>query len=189
MLKEKLILISLFIAVYENFKNTIVINVKYFYWSGYENGKEYFDYYERDVLNKIKSKQNRQIKATLRWLKEAGAMTEEDEQSFIKITDMRNVLVHNMSSTLYEGLPDDIEELYLTMLRLFEKITKWWICQIEIPTNPDINPEKYENVSWDEVTSVNLEFLKIISDIAINSTEKYQQMFRDFHENLAKHNF
>ncbi len=186
MLKEKLILISLFIAVYENFRSTIVENVQYFYWSGYQNGKDQFENYERDVLSKVKSKNNRKIKATLHWLKEAGVMTEKDEKNFIKITDMRNSLAHNMSTRLFEGLPENIDELYVTMLGLFEKITKWWICEIEIPTNPNICIEQYENICWDDITSVNLDFLKIMTDIAINSTDKYQKMFRDFNENLTK---
>lgn len=189
MLKEQLILISLFIAVYENFKSTIIENVKYFYWSGYENGKEQFEYYEQDVLSKVKSKKNRQIKATLHWLKEAGAMTEEDKQNFTKITEMRNSLAHNMSATLLEGLPPNFNDLYVNMLGLFEKIIKWWICEIEIPTNPDLNHEQYENICWDEVTSVNLEFLKIMTDIAINSTEKYQQIYRDLFRKPDKREF
>ncbi len=123
---------------------------------------------------------------TLYWLKEAGAITEEDEQNFIKITEMRNMLVHNMSETLYEGLPDNIAELYITMLRLFEKITKWWIRAIEIPVNPDITSQQYENISWDNITSVNLEFLKIITEISLNSTEKYQQMYKEFDDNFKK---
>lgn len=189
MLKEKLILISLFIAVYENFKSTIIENVKYFYWSGYENGKEQFEYYERDVLNKVKSKKNRQIKATLQWLKEAGAITEGDEENFIIITDMRNSLAHNMSTTLLEGLPANFSELYVNMLGLFEKTVKWWICEIEIPTNQDFTHEQYQDICWEEVTSVNLEFLKIVTDIAVNSTKKYQETYKDYFENLKKEKF
>lgn len=48
--------VSLFIAIYENFKYTIIENVRYFYWSGYKNGVEYFNDYEEQVLKKVKSK-------------------------------------------------------------------------------------------------------------------------------------
>ena len=178
MLKEKLILISLFVAVYENFKSTIVENVRYFYWSGLENGKEQFKYYEEKVLNKVATQKNKQIKATIQWLKEAGAITDNDEEDFIDITKMRNMLVHNMSVTLFEGLPENVEELFFLMLQLFEKITKWWICEIEIPTNSDIVLEQNMTICWDEVTSSNLEFLKMMTDIAINSTEKYQEFYK-----------
>ena len=178
MLKEKLILISLFVAVYENFKSTIVENVRYFYWSGLENGKEQFKYYEEKVLNKVATQKNKQIKATIQWLKEAGAITDNDEEDFIDITKMRNMLVHNMSVTLFEGLPENVEELFFLMLQHFEKLTKWWICEIEIPTNSDIVLEQNMTICWDEVTSSNLEFLKMMTDIAINSTEKYQEFYK-----------
>jgi hypothetical protein len=39
-LRQKLIQASVFIAVYENFKSSIVDNVKYFYCIGFEDGKE-----------------------------------------------------------------------------------------------------------------------------------------------------
>ncbi len=178
-LREKLILISLFIAVYENFKSTIVNNVKYFYWSGFVNGKELFDNYEEHVLNLVKSKKNRQIKATVIWLKQVGAITEEDEQNLIKLTNMRNILVHDMSNILFGTFPEDLPEIYSIMLNLYDKVTRWWICEIEIPTNPDISPEQYDNICWDKVTSLNIEFLKIITDVAVNSADKYQQMYNE----------
>lgn len=47
LLRQKLITASIYIAVYENFKSSIVDNVKYFYWSGFEDGKEQFEEYEK----------------------------------------------------------------------------------------------------------------------------------------------
>ncbi len=66
-LRQKLIQASVFIAVYENFKSSIVDNVKYFYCIGFEDGKELIRGYEENVLSRVKSKNNRQIKATLLW--------------------------------------------------------------------------------------------------------------------------
>lgn len=64
-LKQNLIIASLFIAVFDNFKANIIDKVKYFYFSGIKDGVEQFKDYEQDVLNKVKSKNNKQIKATL----------------------------------------------------------------------------------------------------------------------------
>lgn len=46
-LQQNLIVASVFIAVYENFKSDTIDNVKYFYWSGFTDGKELFADYKR----------------------------------------------------------------------------------------------------------------------------------------------
>ncbi len=178
-LKENLIFISLFISIYESFKETIIENVKYFYWSGIKDRKAIFKDYEKEVLNKVTTKKNKKIIATLNWFKENGAITEDDIENFKKITSMRNSLVHEMSNKLFEGLSNDVFELYIVMIELFEKITKWWIKEIEIPISGDFTVEQYENILWDEVTSVKLEFLKIMFDIAVNNNEEYYKILKD----------
>lgn len=176
-LKQNLIFVSLFIALYENFKSTIIDNVKYFYWSGFHDGVEEFKKYEKEVLGVVTSKKNRQIQATLLWLKRHGAITDNDIKDFKAITNMRNILAHDMTNKLFEGLPEKAYELYISMLDMFAKITKWWIKEIELPTNPDISPEQYDSISWGEVTSVNLEFIKIMAEVALTDTPKYYDIF------------
>lgn len=170
--------LSLFIAIYENFKSTIIEHVKYFYWSGIMDGVELFDDYEKMVLSKVQSKENRQIKATLLWLKKEGAITEQDRLLFIKLTDKRNEFTHNMSTLIFEGLETSVIDLLTDMITLYEKIEKWWIKEIEIPTNPDITPEQYDTIDWDEIESMNIVMLKIMADIAINNNAEYLKIFK-----------
>lgn len=170
--------LSLFIAIYENFKSTIIEHVKYFYWSGIKDGVELFDDYEKMVLSKVQSKENRQIKATLLWLKEEGAITEQDRLLFIKLTDKRNEFTHNMSTLIFEGLEISVIDLLTDMITLYEKIEKWWIKEIEIPTNPELTPEQYDTIDWDEIESMNIVMLKIMADIAINNNAEYLKIFK-----------
>ena len=175
-LQPNLIVASVFIAVYENLKFSIVDNLRYFYFSGFDDGKKLFDNYEKQVLSKVVSKENRQMKATLLWLVEAGAIAEKDREKFKELTNMRNLLSHDMTKMLFEGFPNNIYELYIDMIELFEKITKWWIAEIELPTNPDITSKQYDSIDLDGVTSVNLEFIRIMTDIALTGTDKYLKM-------------
>ncbi len=170
--------ISLYIAVYENFKSTIVNNVKYFYWSGIKDGKEQFENYENEVLNKSQNKKNRTLRGTLQWLKDNNAINEEEHLLFEKITDRRNQLAHNMSELILNGLEADIIDLFTDMIKLFEKIEKWWIKEIEIPISGDFTVKEYENIDWDGVTSLNLTMLKIMSDIALRNTDEYLKILK-----------
>jgi hypothetical protein len=177
-LRQKLIQASVFIAVYENFKSSIVDNVKYFYRIGFEDGKELIRGYEENVLSRVKSKNNRQIKATLLWYKEHGAISNQDIEKFKTMTDLRNVLSHELLGKLLEGLPENILDVYFDMIALFEKITKWWIMEIEVPTSPDFTPEQYDEMDWDDVSSVALEFIKMMTDIAFTGNEEYLEQLR-----------
>lgn len=178
-LRQKLIQASVFIAVYENFKSSIVDNVKYFYCIGFEDGKELIRGYEENVLSRVKSKNNRQIKATLLWYKEHGAISNQDIEKFKTMTDLRNVLSHELLGKLLEGLPENILDVYFDMIALFEKITKWWIMEIEVPTSPDFTPEQYDEIAWEGVTSVALEFIKMMTDIVFTGNEAYLEQLKD----------
>lgn len=173
-LKQNLIIASLFIAVFDNFKANIIDKVKYFYFSGIKDGVEQFKDYEQDVLNKVKSKNNKQIKATLLWLKENEFITEAEEILFAEFTNTRNKLAHEMNRMLIDGFSEEIYKLYAEMINLFSKIERKWIIDIEIPINPPDIP--YEDINWDGITSINFEFIKIMTDIAFTGNDKYLKL-------------
>ncbi|MEG1824899.1 MAG: hypothetical protein RR501_08985 [Cloacibacillus sp.] len=173
LLRQKLITASVFIAVYENFKSAIVDNVKYFYCNGVNEGEEQFKGYDEAVLSKVDSKKNRQIRATLLWYNEHGAISEQDIKQFKKMTDLRNALGHDMLNKIFDGLPENILDVYFEMIELFTKITRWWINEIEIPISGNFTLDEYNTIACDDVTSVNLEFIKIMTDVAFTGNEKY----------------
>ncbi|MDR2570365.1 MAG: hypothetical protein LBD23_08735 [Oscillospiraceae bacterium] len=114
----------------------------------------------------------------MQWFEDNNAINKSDGVKFKELTDMRNSLAHNMTTMLMEGFPGNIFELYISMIQLFEKIEKWWICEIELPTDPEITEKMYDSINRDEVTSLNLEFIKVMSDIAINNNEKYLSLLQ-----------
>jgi hypothetical protein len=177
LLKEKLIFMSMYITTYENFKSTIIENVKFFYCNGFNENGFLFSEYEEHVLSKSTSQKNRQIKATLNWFKEHGAVDDKDILAFKEITNMRNDFAHKMLEFLFKGLPSKSNELFEQIILLFEKITKWWIKEIEIPTNPDMNVDDYHDFD-NEATSIGIIFLKMMADIAQNNNENYIELYK-----------
>lgn len=185
-LKQKLIIASAFIAVFEHFKYTISENVKYFNFFGYKNNttfnRELQENYEKTILSKINEKEkNKAIKATLLWYEEHGAISEKEVKSFKIMTEMRNTLSHELLSKIFQGLPENIYDIYFDMTTLFEKITKWWVMEIEIPTDPNILPEQYKNIKWDEISSLDLCLIKTMTDIVFMDNEKYLKILNEKH--------
>lgn len=166
-LKDNLIFSSLYIATYESFKDYITEEVKFFFNTGFSDGKYIFsESYNSDVLSKDKSI----TKATLLWLKEMGAIENEDIVIFSELIKYRNKLAHELMALLFEGLPKELPEKFLELIKLRVKIEKWWILNIEIPTNPDFDAHS-EILDKDIVTSSQA-FNQIILDMLSGDDKK-----------------
>ncbi|NFI02822.1 hypothetical protein FC959_00120 [Clostridium botulinum] len=172
-LNENLKFISLYIAVYEKLKETIVGGVKDFYCSGFKGDKYIYDRYEEKVLNKVSSKKNRKLKASLKWLLDAEAIDKKDCESFKKITNKRNELVHDMSEILFNGLDEEVVILFGDMMELFKKIEKWWIKEVEVPISGEFTADEYEKIDWDSVEYSDLMMLRVITDVSLNDDREY----------------
>lgn len=171
LLKSRLIIASMFIAVFENFKSWIIDNVKYFYFDGFKDGKETFGNYEKDVLSKIEVKKNRQIRATLLWLKENDAITDSDIERFRAFTNTRNELGHSLLNRLLDDFPDSIYDQYYEMVKMFKKVVKWWIREIELPTCLDPGVEDKlcsKDLADDEIFSPICAIIALATNVALN---------------------
>ncbi len=166
-LKNSLIFSSLYIATFESFKDYIIEEVKFFYNTGF-SGEEYTfsEEYKLNVISKDKSL----TKATLIWLKENGAINDGDIESFNELRKCRNKLSHELMTLLFDGLQSEISEKFVELLNLRIKIEKWWIINIEIPTNPDFDSSK--EVSEDDVLTSSQALNQIILDILSGDEEK-----------------
>ena len=173
---------SMFIAVYESFKSLIVSNVKYFYCTGFDGDTELFDGYEENVLSKVKSKKNRQIRATLLWLKNNGAMSEDDIRKFKEFTDLRNRIGHSLLDGLIDGLPEDIYDQYSDMVKLFDKVSRWWIVEVEVATGIDSN---IKDVAYDQVDSPLLAMIRIATDVALTGNDEHLKMLEQMRKRQA----
>lgn len=56
---------------------------------------------------------------------------------------------------LFEGLPEELPEKFLQLIILRVKIEKWWVFNIEIPTNPDFDAQE-------EISEENMRYFMII---------------------------
>ncbi|MDD2199560.1 MAG: hypothetical protein PHE08_07540 [Bacteroidales bacterium] len=175
-LNSNLIFISLFIALYENFKFSIINHIKSFYLEDTKNNKDDSEMYDNEVLKLSGKSKNRIIEGSLIWLKKNSVINDDDISNFIRLTDMRNKIVHEMMHTIAVGLPNEIYGLYTTMLDLYEKIEKWWIIEVEICINPDITENMRNSVKPDNIQPGSILITKIMSEVALTNTPKYRDM-------------
>lgn len=179
-LKENLIFSSLYIATYESFNDYIIEEVKFFYNTGFINGEYIFsDSYKSDVLSKDRSR----IKATLLWLKESEAIDDKDIEVFDELRKYRNKLAHELMNLLFEGLPEKLPDKFIELINLRVKIEKWWILNIEIPTNIDL--VTHVKISDKDITTSSQIFNQIILDMLSGDEQKASYYQNEMKKHVA----
>lgn len=175
-LRPNLILASIYISAFEVLKNSIIERIHEFYISGFdENGWIISPEYKENVVSKDKNL----TYASLRWLKESYAINDDDIEKFTKIKEYRNLLAHEITKFLMEGLPSDFSDHFTDMVNLLDKIERWWIINVEIPTNPDFDG-KQDDIDEDGILPGPILSLRMMLDIALGSDEEANFYIKEF---------
>ena len=163
---------------YECLKDYVISQVKAFYCDDlyFENGEAIYiesEAYKQEVRTLDKQLEN----ASLKWFMESEAITQEDFDNYQKIRKRRNEITHELLKNLNIGFTEDDIKLFVTLTNLYEKIDRWWINEIEIPTSADEIPEDYDR---DGVCGGQAIVLSIINDIVLgNGGEKYKNILNE----------
>ena len=178
-LKPNLELIALYITLYEMLEDTIINKPRDFY-----SVVDVLDEkgYNADVLSlydpgccPLIRKGNKVLISSLLWWRKFEAMTDGDIKAFSKCKIRRNELTHEMFSSLAKGLDETFMEDFYKMYTLFCKIERWWILEIEIPTNPDFDDKDPADIDEDGVISGNMIVLSMVLDIVTSGSNKYYE--------------
>jgi len=174
MLRTNLIVASLFITSFEMLKDSIIGRIKNFFINGFnDDGWIISDEYKTKVLALNKSP----LYASLEWLKNNDVIDDHDIQRFNDIKKCRNEISHEIDKFISEGIKNDPLPLFGQMTDLLYKIEKWWILNVEIPTNPD-----FDNQEIDEqgIMPGKIITLRLLSDIALGSEEESKFYYNEF---------
>jgi hypothetical protein len=165
--RPRLIAASIYIAGFETLKDSIVDRIRSFFWVGFNESGDMIDpKYRSDVLARNRSP----VYASLEWLKEMHAIDDGDIEIFNRVKTCRNTLAHNLISTLSsEGLPSNYEKCFSDMIALLRKIEVWWIINVEIPTNPDLDDSEVDEAG---IVPGSIMVMQLLMDIALGDDER-----------------
>jgi hypothetical protein len=77
---------------------------------------------------------------------------------------------------LFEGLPEKLPEKFAQLIQLRVKIEKWWILNIEIPTNPDF--ESDIEINEDNIMTSSQMFNRLFMDM-LTGDEKTASFYKN----------
>lgn len=166
---------AVFVMNYECLKEFVIEQVRsfyseHFYMDGDSIVCEESDTYKKKVRNLDENLEN----ASLKWFMDAEAITQEDYDIYQNIRKRRNDITHELLKNLNVGFGEEDAQLFADMLRIYNKLDKWWINEIEIPTSADDIPEDYDR---DGVCGGQALMLSIINEIVFgNERDKYKEL-------------
>jgi hypothetical protein len=173
-LRPNLIIASIYITAFELLKRTIVDHIKSFYASEWDkNGPRISPDYRSEILSKNRSP----VYASLQWLRENHAIDDIDIAIFDRIKRCRNDLAHEILTMLANGLPSDLSARFFDMVGLIDKVEKWWIVNVEIPTNPDFDGQEVDEST---ILSGPIMSLRLLTDVALGSDENARRYLDEF---------
>jgi len=173
-LRTNLIAASLFITAFEMLKDSIIERICEFFTDGFnENAWIVNENYKTKVLSLNKSS----LYASLEWLKSMNVIDDADVVEFNKIKDCRNEIAHEIANFISKGPKIDPLPLFSKMIDLLYKIEKWWILNIEIPTNPDFDGQ---DIDEDRIVPGKIMTLYLLADIALGSKEESKFYYKKF---------
>lgn len=179
-LKESVNIIALYITMYELLEDTLISRPKDFF-TVIEYDDRAKQQYEEHVLSLYDKSacpglatKNKELIASLLWFKQMRAINDGDIQVFANLRATRNELTHKMFQAIADGGSKYLMQL-MELYKLFCKIERWWILEIEVPIDGDIPPD--HEIKEDEVMSGNMIILNAMIDILANdSNANYKEV-------------
>lgn len=147
-LEDNLIFYSIYLLIFERFKNKFVNELKFFLCDfSIKDGKYILKEskeYSVIVNRKYNGKKNIFV-STIEWFKDIGVITKDEFEEFIKIKNDRNAIGHELLELLTCPIIEEKVDNFANLIKIFKKIDKWWINNIEISTSCGDVPGDYND--------------------------------------------
>jgi hypothetical protein len=167
-LKRNLAKAGLFALAYELLKDSIIERPKdFFTMCGIRSDNTY----AREVL----SKHPNRLIASCRWFQENGVITAGEVAEVLECREHRNYIAHELPNFLLDPKSQDEESKLVRLFEILCKIDRWWITEINIPTNPDFDGKE---IRPSEIRSGSMEFISYLISVVYDLDDKTEGTVR-----------
>ncbi|WP_316762268.1 hypothetical protein [Pedobacter aquatilis] len=185
LLKRNMLIASLFVTSFEMLKTSIQDRIKSFLCpDSILNDEGYLEYeisgdYRSTILNRIipnidrrRTRDYHLFYSSCLWLKENGAISEEDIVFLERIRKHRNLVAHEPIRLLIDENVNINMELLEKCQQLLNKIEKWWIIEFDIPANPDFDGEQIDERDVKSGVTIFLDYLTHVANVEVKNACK-----------------
>jgi len=180
--RENLTKISVLITAFEFLKESIVENIRDLYLvdlnKSINKNQVYSDDYEMEVLSLDKNKNI--FSASVKWLVRNEVIDVDDRKKIYELREYRNRLTHESIKFLSDSRLEIDVSILEDIYKIIKKIDKWWILEVDMPTNPDFSGvHDLNNIT--DVFSMRMIVLQLLEDI-VSDNEKSTELYYNFKE-------
>ena len=169
-LRTALVLVSLYVLAFENFKSGIIDHLRTLHFRSIDAEGWHIDEYAyaADVLSR--DPKHRPFHGSLAWFRHFDAIDDADLETIERFTAVRNRLVHELWKWLGTAeLPTDLAT-FSDLIRVYRKVEVWHIVHIELD---DEDPEwEGKEIIEEEIQPGPLIMLQLLWDTALGKDEK-----------------
>ncbi|MBW6475087.1 MAG: hypothetical protein K0B14_18315 [Anaerolineaceae bacterium] len=160
-LSANMLFYSTYIAIFEIFKQTLVTNIKNFFWVGFIDDKDRTSpNYKSEVLERINKKRlidERKIRnlfmASCDWAFENKLLTLDQYKSIDELTKYRNTVTHEMATQIYDEKVRPDFSIFEELINTFSHYVYEWFMNVEF----DLLIDELENkeITYEEFSKYN----------------------------------
>lgn len=168
-LSKQLQIAAMFLLSYETLKDCIENTFENFFcheWNVNKQGQLVATHEQpfKDALKKYSPTSKQSLfGASCAWLMEMGAISRDDYELINVLSKMRNDIAHELLKILVDEKITPLEhELILIPLSLHQKISNWWLRNVERDLNPEL--DRYSDEDLSSAASVQVKLLHILAE-------------------------
>jgi len=174
LLRSNLIAASLYLTAWETLRDCVIGQLRSFYNIGLSDkgdtvGPEY--------ASRVLARNMSPLLASLLWFQEEGVIDETDLELVDLLRAHRNEIAHHLPEFIGKQGRDIDVVLLGRLLDLVAKIDRWWIRQIEIPTNPDFDGQDVDSIPDDQIQSGRMIFLGMLIRVSTGDRDDAVKSF------------
>ncbi len=159
------------IASYERFCSFLIESVKSFYdplaiFSTPTKTPNYD--------SKVRPLAKSEVAACLQWFIDNGAVHQEAQTLLTRMNDHRNVIAHELPRQMFDHSCSQDLQLLSEFLELERTLHRWWVLNVEIPTDPDLVGKE---VNSDEILGMHDLFNQLMLWVVEDDLESAQSIY------------
>jgi len=174
-LRTRLISCSIYLTAFHLLKASAVDRIKSFFTDGFKDGKILVSAeYSTEVLARNRSP----VYASLDWLKENGALNNEDVALYGRLAQHRNDISHALHANLLnETSMRELPVLFDQLRQLLRKIEVWWIVNVDNAIGQDDLPG---DVAESDIVPGPVIMLDLMIGVALGSDDEANRYLNEY---------
>lgn len=94
-----------------------------------------------------------------------------------RLYNLRNEVGHELFRILADDKKNPISVVDVMLIfSVYVKIVRWWVREVEISTDPDMTPERYDSIDFDGIESTDTMILREIMHKSLEGMPEWDEV-------------